>query len=211
MEQFLYSGIESLASLQYIIRKKYLAVLKLETGDDGLLYVYGQNGVKDYLQKEKRNSAQSSNAKDRSTISMTITISNVDQELCGNFLWDLAHKAIRDKFNFNFDLDGPNAVHSGGSGGQSKSIVVDEFEAHHTIVTRIFEFLSKEPTEQTAGIGIYLACWLPRHLDRLPQLEDEEEGALMPSEQYEIGQNLYMLFKDDTIFRRHKASFTRTY
>ncbi|KAJ7268857.1 hypothetical protein B0H12DRAFT_71828 [Mycena haematopus] len=33
---------------------------------------------------------------------MTITSQNVDQERCGNFLWDLAHKANRD--NCSFDL-----------------------------------------------------------------------------------------------------------
>jgi Cdc6-like AAA superfamily ATPase len=96
--KFLYSGTESLASLKYIIKNKYSAVLKLEDK-----HVYGKDGVQDYLQKEKDTSGKSSQFKERPTISMTITINNVDQELCGHFLWDLAHKGIRDKFKFDFD------------------------------------------------------------------------------------------------------------
>ncbi|PTB50785.1 hypothetical protein M431DRAFT_523482 [Trichoderma harzianum CBS 226.95] len=194
---FLYSGTESLASLEYIIKNKYSAVLKL---DDGC--VFGQDGVKEYLRKDIDSSGRASNTKDRATISMTITINNVDQELCGHFLWDLAHKAIRDKFNFNLDGDASNALH-GGRG----TIAVDEFEAHHTIVTRAFEYLSKPPKEQTENIGPYLVTWLPFHLSRLRQLEDDDQGSLMPSEQSEIGQNLYKLFKNDEVFLRHKESF----
>ncbi|KAL6699579.1 hypothetical protein J3F84DRAFT_404601 [Trichoderma pleuroticola] len=194
---FLYSETESLASLEYIIKNKYSAVLKL---DDGC--VFGQDGVKEYLRKDIDSSGRSSNTKDRATISMTITINNVDQELCGHFLWDLAHKAIRDKFNFNLDGDASNALH-GGRG----TIAVDEFEAHHTIVTRAFEYLNKPPREQTENIGPYLVTWLPFHLSRLRQLEDDDQGSLMPSEQSEIGQNLYKLFKTGEVFLRHKASF----
>ncbi|KAI1411841.1 hypothetical protein F5Y13DRAFT_200538 [Hypoxylon sp. FL1857] len=199
---FLYSGTESLASLQFIIKNKYSAVLKLEDG-----YVYGQDGVKDYLQKDKDNSGKSSHSKDRSTISMTITINNVDQELCGHFLWDLAHKAIRDKFKFDFDAASPHgALHS----SSQATITVDEFEANHTIVTRAFEYLEKEPRDQTKEIGKYLVGWLPYHLGRLRQLEDEEKGALTPGEQFEIGQSLYKLFKDENVFLRHRASFEQT-
>jgi len=42
---FLYSGTESLVSLQYIIESKYPAVLKLEDGS-----VYGKDGVQEYLE-----------------------------------------------------------------------------------------------------------------------------------------------------------------
>ncbi|KAI1205040.1 uncharacterized protein F4807DRAFT_444317 [Annulohypoxylon truncatum] len=199
---YLYSGTESLASLQFIVKNKYSAVLKLEKG-----YVYGQDGVKDYLQKDKDISDKSSHSKGRSTISMTITINNVDQELCGHFLWDLAHKAIRDKFKFDFDAGSPNsALHS----SNQAAIRVDEFEAHHTIVTRAFEYLDRECKDQTRAIGNYLVGWLPHHLGRLRELEDEEKGALTPGEQMEIGQNLYKLFKDRKVFLRHKTSFEET-
>ncbi|KAL7794357.1 hypothetical protein V8C37DRAFT_415219 [Trichoderma ceciliae] len=199
---FLYSDTESLASLQYIIKNKYSAVLKI---DDG--FVYGQDGVKDHLRKEKDSSGRSSQSKDRATISMTITINNVDQELCGHFLWDLAHKAIRDKFDFNIDGHASNTLH-GSSWG---SIAVDEFEAHHTIVTRAFEYLSKPHREQTEQIGGYVVGRLPYHLSRLRQLEDEDKGALLPSEQSEIGRNLYKLFRDGEVFVRHKKSFEKTW
>ncbi|XDG03489.1 hypothetical protein ABKA04_003104 [Annulohypoxylon sp. FPYF3050] len=199
---FLYSGTESIASLEFIIKNKYSAVLKLENG-----YVYGQDGVKDYLQRDKDISSKSSRSRDRPTISMTITINNVDQELCGHFLWDLAQKAIRDKFKFDFDAASANgALHS----SNQASIRLDEFEAHHTIITRAFEYLDKEQQEQTKDIGQYLVGWLPYHLGELRKLEDEEKGDLAPSEQIEIGQNLYKLFKDDSVILRHKASFEKT-
>ncbi|EGR45332.1 uncharacterized protein TRIREDRAFT_111202 [Trichoderma reesei QM6a] len=197
---YLCSETESLASMGYIIRNKYSAVLKL---DDG--YVFGQDGIKEYLRKDVSVSGRSAQSKDRATISMTITINNVDQELCGHFLWDLAHKAIRDKFNFNLDDEAANAFH----GGSRASIAVDEFEAHHTIVTRAFEYLSKPHREQTERIGPYLVGWLPYHLSRLRQLEDDDQGALMPSEQFEIGQNLYKLFRGGEAFERHTKSFQR--
>ncbi|KAI1089944.1 hypothetical protein F5B19DRAFT_351940 [Rostrohypoxylon terebratum] len=199
---FLYSGTESIASLEFIIKNKYSAVLKLENG-----YVYGQDGVQDYLQRDKDISNKSSRSRDHPTISMTITINNVDQELCGHFLWDLAHKAIRDKFRFDFDAASANgAVHS----SNQAAIRVDEFEAHHTIITRAFEYLDKERQEQTKEIGQYLVGWLPYHLGRLRQLEDEEKGDLTPAEQIEIGQNLYKLFKDENVVLRHRASFEQT-
>ncbi|ROV93591.1 hypothetical protein VMCG_08093 [Cytospora schulzeri] len=197
---FLYSGSESLASLQYIIKTKYSAVLKLE--DD---YVHGQDGVMDYLQKDKDASGKSSHPKERATISMSININNVDQELCGHFFWDLAHKVIRDKFKFDFDA-ATNALHN-----SQAVIAVDEFEAHHTIVTRAFEYLEQEPRDQTKAIGAYLGGWLPYHLGRLRQLEDEEKGSLMPDERLEIGRNLYKLFKDVEVFRRYRSSFEQCY
>ncbi|KAI1767301.1 hypothetical protein GGR53DRAFT_463602 [Hypoxylon sp. FL1150] len=199
---FLYSGTESLASLQFIIKNKYSAVLKIEDG-----YVYGQDGVGVYLQKDKDALGKSSHSKDHSTISMTITINNVDQELCGHFLWDLAHKAIRDKFKFDFDAASP---HSGLHSSSQAAIAVDEFEATHTIIVRAFEYLAKDPMDQTKAAGRYLAGWLPYHLGRLRQLEDEEKGGLTPGERLDIGENLYNLFKDDQVFLRHKESFETT-
>ncbi|XXH00877.1 hypothetical protein Hte_007228 [Hypoxylon texense] len=200
---FLYSGTESLASLQFIIKNKYSAVLKLEDG-----YVYGQDGVKDYLQKDKDVLGKSSHSKERSTISMTITINNVDQELCGHFLWDLAHKAIREKFKFDFDAASP---HSGLHSSSQAAITVDEFEANHTIIVRAFEYLGREPRDQTKAIGKYLIGWLPYHLGRLRQLEDEEKGDLTPAEQFDIGENLHKIFKDGQVFLRHRESFEQTW
>ncbi|KAJ7619345.1 hypothetical protein FB45DRAFT_930509, partial [Roridomyces roridus] len=201
---FLFSDTESLASLQYIIKHKYAAVLKLEDSD----YVFGQDGVKDYLQKERDAASRSSYSADQPTISMSIKINNVSQELCAHFLWDLAHKSIRDKFKFDFDGDSSNGLVSGGGRG---AIRVDEFDAHHTIVQRAFRFLNSPPQEQTAKIGKYLVCWLPYHLNRLRELEDEDKGRLMPDEQAEIGRNLYMLFRDGEILKRHQDSFMQTY
>jgi len=188
-------------SLQYIIENKYSAVLRLEDG-----YVYGGDGVKEYLQKEKAKSDKSPDSKDRALISMTITIENVDQEVCGHFLWDLAHKAIRDNFKFDFNTVGPRS----GLHGRQAAITADELEAHHTIVMRAFEYLDREPREQTKEIGKYLVGWLPYHLDRLRQLEDDDR-ELTPREQSEIGRNLEKLFRDQQIVKRHRATFAETF
>ncbi|OBT80870.1 hypothetical protein VF21_00244 [Pseudogymnoascus sp. 05NY08] len=128
-------------------------------------------------------------------------INNVDQELCAHFLWDLAHKAIREKFNFNFDA--ASALH----GSSQAVIAVDEFEANHTIVKLTFKYLEKGHIKQTKDIVRYLVCWLPFHLDRLRCLEDKDMGMLTPNEKLDIGRNLYKLFKDDQVIRRHRANF----
>ncbi|KAI8631209.1 hypothetical protein F5Y19DRAFT_425430 [Xylariaceae sp. FL1651] len=197
---FLHSATESLTSLQYIIKNKYPAVLRTDEN-----YVYVQDGVKDYLQKEKDKFSMSSQSKERATISMTINVDKVDHELCAHFFWDLAHKAIRDKFKFDFDA-ASSALHN-----SKVTIAVGEFEAHHTIVMRAFEYLSKEHCEQTKDIGVYLVRWLPYHLECLRQLEDQEKGELAPDERLEIGQKLYEMFKDEMLFRRHRASFEQTF
>ncbi|KFY68311.1 hypothetical protein V496_01166 [Pseudogymnoascus sp. VKM F-4515 (FW-2607)] len=188
---FLYSNKKSLASLKYIITNKYSAILKLEDG-----YVYGQDGVQKYLEKGKDASGKSV---DSSTISMAITINNVDQELCAHFLWDLAHKAIREKFNF----DAASALHS----SSQAAIAVDEFDAHHTIVNRAFEYLEKGHKKQTEDIGRYLVFWLPYHLNQLRCLEFDDMGTLKSTDKLEIGQSLYRLFKDDQVIRRHRVNF----
>lgn len=165
-----------------------------------------QDGIKDYLEKEKDTLSKLSKTGDRATISMSITINDVDRKVCGHFLWDLAHKAIRDKFKFDFDVataHGP--LHGSGQ------IAVDEFEAHRTIVSRIFKYLAQSPRDETKTIGMYLLCWLPYHLQQLHKLEDDGQGELMPSEKLEIGQNLHSLFKDDEVIRRHKATFEQVW
>ncbi|KAI8943991.1 hypothetical protein F4801DRAFT_601290 [Xylaria longipes] len=193
---FLISGTESLTPLQYIIKNKYNAVLKLAGTT-----VSGHDGVKEYFQTVNDERNKPSHSRDRATISMSITINNVDQELCGHFLWDLAQKAIRDKFKFDFD-NTSNTLH-----GSQGTIFVDEFEAHRTIVTRAFEYLNKEPRDETIVIGRYLCSWLPYHLDRLRELRDEDKGELMVDEQLEIGRNLYKLLKPGGLFLRHKNIF----
>lgn len=133
---------------------------------------------------------------------MSIKINDVDQEMCGHFFWDLAQQAIRHNFKFDFDT---------ASNTSRNTIDVDEFEAHHTIVTRAFEYLENEHTDQTKAIGSFLVFWLPYHLDRLRHLEDRDKGSLMPGQRLEIGRSLYNMFKDEQVFTRHKESFNTTY
>ncbi|KAI3393281.1 hypothetical protein diail_4491 [Diaporthe ilicicola] len=198
----LYSGKESIGLLEDIITSKYLAILKIDDSSDGQ-FVEGQDGAMEYLQKEKAHKVRHS--KDQPTISMTININNVDQEIVGHFLWDLAQKAIRDQFRFNLD-SASNTLQT-----RQVSLAVDEFEAHHAIVMRAFKYLTGEPSEGTELIGRYLFEWLPYHLGVLTQLDYEEKGYLMPDEQLEIGQNLYQLFKDDEMVKRHKKTVERAW
>lgn len=192
--KFLYSGTESLTSLQDIIETRYSAILMLEGSN-----VYGRDGVKDYFQEAKRGPSKPLHNETGATISMSINIKNVDQELCGNFFWDLAQKAIRDKFKFDFDI----------ASSIRTSIAVDEFEAHHTIVRRAFEYLDKEPQAQTNEIGDYLIYWLPNHIEILFQLQADNSRSLMAVEQDEITMGLYNLFRNDTVLERHRKSFEK--
>lgn len=200
MTKFLYSGTESLTPLQYIIKNKYSSILKMDNG-----YVYCQDDIKDYLKEKGDSPSRPLNPKGDATISMTITINNANQETCAHFLWDLAHEAIRDKFSFNIGGDASNASYSSSWG----TIDVDEFEAHHTIVTRAFDYLIKPSLNrnETKEIGKYLIWRLPHHLDRLRQLKDNKMGELESYQYSGIGQNLYKLFSSDEVFVRHKESF----
>lgn len=158
-----------------------------------------------YFQEKEEASLNSKHPNEQSTISMTITIKNVDQEVCGHFFWDLAHKAIREKLKFDFDatsntLQNPHNV-----------ITLDKFKAHHSIVMISFEYLSQERKEQTNDIEQYITAFFPVHLGYLRELEDKEQGSLMPDEKHKIGQKLYDLFKDDELYVRHREAFQQTY
>ncbi|KAM3073649.1 hypothetical protein ACMFMG_004466 [Clarireedia jacksonii] len=194
----LYSGTESIGLLQDIISSKYSAVLKIDDSRYGT-FVEDQDGALEYLQKKKDHKAHHS--KDRPTISMTINVNNVDQEIVGHFLWDLAQKAIRDQFRFNFD--------SASNTSHMRTIAVDEFEAHHTIVMSALKYLCEEPRDDTKAIGDYLFSWLPEHLSALTRLDEEDNGSLMPDEQLEIGRYLYQLFKDQEVLKRHMETIRR--
>ncbi|KAJ7619348.1 hypothetical protein FB45DRAFT_755212 [Roridomyces roridus] len=195
---FLLTGKDSIASLQDIIQSKYAAVLDIKDSR-----VVAQDGVKKYLEKEQKTAeAASPSSPGSSTISMTINIQNAGQEMCANFLWDLAHRCVRDRFDFKLD---------GASSGNRNAICVDEFDVHRSIVQKAFEFLNAEPRSQTAKIGKYLVCWLPYHLRKLKELEDNKKGRLTEQERIEIGQKLYTLFRDADTFQRHKGIFVQTH
>lgn len=196
--KLLCSGTESVGLLQDIITNKYLAVLKISDSQDGPI-VEDQEGTLECLQLEKhKDKARPST--DESTISMTITINNVDQVMVHHFLWDLAQKAIRDQFRFNFEA-AANTMHS-----RQNTICVDEFEAYRTIVMRTFQYLSEEPRDETKSIGRYLFHWLPYHLAQLTRLEEEDKGSLVTDELLEIGERLHQLFRDQEIVKRHRKT-----
>lgn len=197
-EKFLSSRTESLVSLESTIKNNYSTVLKIENGN-----VHIQDIALDFVKKADVTSQASQGPGDSSTISMTITIHNVDRETCGNFLWDLAHKANRQKFNFDFEAQ--------QAGNSTARIAVDELEAYHTIILKTFQCLNEEPNEQTKDIVGHLACFLPNHLAGIRHLQEEKNQFLRPHEYQEIGQNLYTLFKDGTIFDRHRDKFERMF
>lgn len=185
-----------MATLEYIVKKKYSPVLKLE--DDVVML---QDNVGDILERGKDSRHKFSSSQRGPTISMNITINNVDQELCQHFLWDLAQKSIRDKFKFDFDGASNRLL------GSQTTIEVDEFEAHHSIVKHAFDFLAHDAVEETKPIGAYLVPWLPYHLKQLQRLEMEDKGELSPVEKRDITDGLYNMFKSDDLFKRHKESF----
>ncbi|KAK8012254.1 nacht and tpr domain containing protein [Apiospora marii] len=185
----------SLATLKYIIQTKYSVILKLENN-----FVMVQDEVRQILLRAKDSRHKLSSQKGP-TISMSITINNVDQELCQHFLWDLAQKSIRDKFKFDFDSSSNRLL------GSQTTIGVDEFEAHHSIVKHALNYLADEPINETRAIGKYLVTWLPVHLKRLQTLELEDKGELSPMEKRNIVDGLYSIFKSDDLFRRHRVSF----
>lgn len=194
--KLLYSGTDSITSLQDIIETKYSPILMLEGTS-----VYGQDGVKEYFQAARRKVSKSLHNQAGPTISMSINITNVDKELGGIFFWDLAHKAIRDRFRFDFDI----------ASNIQATIAVDEFEAHHAIARRALDYLDKEPEVQTNAIGEYLVFWLPNHLESLVQLEKDNRESLKPAERDKIAASLYTLFKNDEVLRRHRAIFEKVY
>ncbi|PNS19328.1 hypothetical protein CAC42_2505 [Sphaceloma murrayae] len=196
---YLRSGKESISSLRHIIADKYGDVLKID-GE----FVVGKDDVVDYIAERSENKGKPQKDEDQSTISMTITINKVDQEMCRHFFWDLTHKAIREKFKFDFDA-AENSRH-----GKNVPISVDEFESHFAIVETSFQYLNDKPTEKTNAIGEYIVYWLPMHLQRLMDLEDDGDCYLAPNERRSIGQNLYKLFKDGQVIKRHRASFERS-
>lgn len=160
-----------------------------------------QEDVKDILQKGKDSRHKVSSLRDGPTISMSITINSVDQELCQHFLWDLAQKSIRDKFKFDFDSAANRLL------GSPHTIEVDEFDANHSIVKHAFDYLEHKPLDETKPIGGYLVTWLPFHLKQLQKLEQDDKGELSPVEKRHIADGLYNLFNSDVVFNRHKDSF----
>ncbi|KAI1328034.1 hypothetical protein F5Y16DRAFT_164087 [Xylariaceae sp. FL0255] len=190
------SGTESLAPLETVIREKYNAVLKVE---DSRVSV--ADGVGDHLIKDGASVIDHMRSRDQSTISMTIDIQNVDQEICGHFLWDLAHTALRDKFKFDFTASS-NLLSTG-----KLTIGCNQLDAHRTIVTRTFEYLGSEPKEETEEIGLYLMVELPYNLGRLRDLGYGDRGSLKPQDELEIGRGLYDLLSNNDCMQRHRSKF----
>ncbi|KAK2755846.1 neutral amino acid permease, partial [Colletotrichum kahawae] len=87
--------------------------------------------------------------------------------------------------------------------GSKRPIAVDKLEANYTIVTQAFKYLSNEPADGTQNVGRYVTEMLPFHLNRIRKLEDEDKGMLRDDQRSEIGQGLYKIFRDDTVFKRH--------
>lgn len=175
----------------------YPHILELEDN-----YVSERPGLRTYFEKQRKQTAIY--FKDRATVSMTIQINNVDQELCGHFLWDLTHTAIRDRFKFDFDK-ASNALLS------QSTISADEFDAHYTIVMRVFTYLKQTPRTEIKHIGRYFIHWLPYHLERLRELEGEGEGSLTSPQKAEIGKSLYKVLGSEKTIPPHCDSFQSSY
>lgn len=181
-----------MVSLGYIIERKYSTLLKVE---DNWLYL--RPGFWKPLQ-ERHVPQQDASSEKGPKISATITITNVDQEICQHFLWDIAHMAIRDKFRFNFDDE------SAHRRLEHTKISANAFEAHHHIVQQTFKFLENEPDELTSDLGPYMLQVLPTHLRYLRKDGSEH---LLPRDKVDIGHKIWDLFESDRVVKRHKLVF----
>ncbi|KAH8880886.1 hypothetical protein GQ53DRAFT_736167 [Thozetella sp. PMI_491] len=190
---FLYWERESLVPLAYVVEHRYSRVLRLDGSR-----VSVRVGVDKVLQKHRSN-PRAALAGAGPRISLSIQITDVDRELCQNFLWDLSQKAIRDKFRFDFD----NA--SAFQHTIQAELSVNEFDAHHTIVMAAFKFMRNEPDKRTVALGPYLFKHLPSHLKRLKEAQGLDE--LLDLQKQEIGSSLLELFESDHIFNLNKNHF----
>jgi len=175
-----------------MIEQKYSSILKYED------YVSILDGVDEVVQNE-RSTTRNTIAAGGPKISATITITDVDQEVCQHFLWDLAHKGIREKFKFDFDA--PSSLQR----RKKAEISVNEFDAHLSIVLQTFKFIEAEPNERTKAIGRYILQYLPSHLKHLSDMQGI--NTLLDSDKRDIGHFLFDLFESDRTFVNHKDIF----
>ncbi|KAG5817395.1 hypothetical protein H9Q74_000654 [Fusarium xylarioides] len=143
--------------LETVIKTKYSTVLKLKI--DG---VEVQEGIQEYLAKkaEKASTGSDSLSRNSSSISMALTLNNVDQNRAAQYFWDLTQMVMQK--NFTFDFNNPLK----DSNQNQNRIRVNEFEAHLTFVDQAFRLLRSEPQVDHQPITNYLVEWLPYHLMR---------------------------------------------
>lgn len=159
--------------------------------------------IKEYLKQRNKSPHDHSQEEGQPRISMTISIHQADRQVCGHFLWDLARHIIRDQFKFDFD----NTALVLGS---QSLLAVDEFEAHHHILLKTFEYFHSSANRSTE-IGPYLVRWLPHHLQRLKALDDDGQGQLNDDELVHIAKSLQALFQDGEMLRRNNKNFEGTW
>lgn len=168
----LISGADSLQVilLQRAIEKKYSPIFELSDN-----HIEVKDSVKDFLLWQSISAEGKPCSSDQSTISMTISINNLQKDHCACFLWEVAQRAIGDKFKFDFNVAAAKAT--------AQLIRVDMSEAHHTIVRHAFDYLIGKPTEEQDEKGLhniskYLTQSLPFHLGELHVLEIEAKRDL---------------------------------
>ncbi|KAG8668348.1 hypothetical protein FPOAC1_007727 [Fusarium poae] len=191
--------VVSVEGLDTMIRHKYSSVLKIESD-----IVTVEEGFRDYLaeEAEKASNGKSSPDDAPSTISMTLTLNHVDRQRAAEYFWNLTQMAMQP--NFTFDSRNNNQ--------RQGRIAVDAFEAHLNIVNQTFKVLESKRVVEHQTNNSYLVAWLPYHLDRLRELENESvRGVLLAQQQRKIGEKLYDLFTNDSVFQQHKATFEQAY
>jgi hypothetical protein len=82
-----------------------------------------------------------------------------------------------------------------------RKILVNEFDAHLTIVKRSFEFLLAEPDEKTIGLGAYILGYLPFHLSFLRN--DPAFVDMSITDKREIGRGVFSLLVDGDVLEKY--------
>lgn len=193
----------SVEGIDTMVRNRYSSILKIEQD-----VVQVQEGFEKYLAEKAKTSSseQESLSHSPSTISMALTLNHVGRKRAAEYFWNLTQMAMQP--NFTFDFTNPVKKDNQRQG----QIAVDEFEAHLAIVKHAFKNMDSEPRVDHQSNTRYLVEWLPHHLFRLRELENQSHhGVLLAHQQREIGENLYKLFTDGSVFQLHKSAFERVY
>jgi hypothetical protein len=147
--QYLHTQKQPLVSLEYRIKEKYSVIFSV----DELSQVSVRDGILKAVEKFER-APKVKAEKDAPRITATITITNADVESVQHFLWDLALKGIREKFEFVASTENaPRHL-------RKPDISVNAVDAYLSQVYYAFKYLEIGPHPLADPIGLYLVSYL---------------------------------------------------
>jgi hypothetical protein len=128
--------------------------------------------------------------KERSDISMTVTINHVDSSTVRRFFWDLSENTMFHKFPFDNLQD-----------SRAEKINSNPVDAHLTISKQCFKLILSEPDSKTKCLVPYAVRQILSHLESLQVYADS--GVLDSSEKTEIIQSLVSLLYETDSIKKH--------